>query len=409
MASPDLSALKIQHDDEPRRVNSHRRWIVAGAIVAIITALGWLAWHQAWLPHRASTVRVTRPQLLQPTESRQVLTATGYIVPQLRADVSARTFGRLAWLGVREGSQVHAGDVIARLEQDDRLAQVAEARATLAQTRAALEQARSSEWEARREKERQENLLREGITTQSDFDAARRALEVAIAGTAASEEAINAARARLELSRANLEKTVIRAPFDGTVIAKNAEIGEMVAASAASGQVTGGTIATIADFSTLEIEVDINESNLSRVAPGQPVVISVDALPDRKYRGVLRQIMPTADRQRAVVIAKVKILDLDDRLVPDMSARIVFLDREISREEAMASPRVFVPSAAITVGDGSPFVLTVREDRLARIDVSLGEARGDLREVTSGLSGREMIIVAGAKGLREGDPLRIEP
>ena len=236
-----------------------------------------------------------------------------------------------------EGSRVNRGEIIARLTSDEYKAGVAEARATLAQARAMLAQRRSSEWEARREQDRQRKLLEDGITTQSDYDAAKRGLEVATAGVAAAEEAINAASARLDLTQANLEKTNIRAPFDGIVTNKATEIGEMVAAGAFSGQPTGGAIVTIADFSTLEMEADISESNISRVSEGQPALVTVDAVPDHRYRGILRHIVPTADRQKGVVIAKITILDLDDALVPDMSAQVTFLEEEVTKE-AIAKP-----------------------------------------------------------------------
>ena len=407
MPPTDLSVLQIRRDgeeDSPRRRG--RTWLSLAVLLAIGGA-GWIAWRSEWLPRSAPEVRVARPRLIQPGGAEEVLAATGYIVPQLRSVVSARISGRLEWLGVDEGSRVKAGEVIARLSGDDLAALVAEARASLAQAAASLEQARASAWEAEREQERQRSLLEQGITTTSDNDAAKRAYDVARAGVTAAEESLNAWRARLVLAEANYDKTIIRAPFDGVVIAKSAEIGEMVAAGAFSGQPTGGAIVTVADFATLEMEADVNESNLSRLATGQSALVSVDAVPDRKYRGVLRQIVPAADRQKAIVQAKVKLIDSDDRLMPDMSARVAFLSQEISKEAVASPPRVFVPASAVRLEGGSPFVLVVREERAVRLPVSLGEARGELREVLSGLKGDETLIVAGADGLEEGKRVRI--
>ncbi|HET6371842.1 MAG TPA: efflux RND transporter periplasmic adaptor subunit, partial [Candidatus Polarisedimenticolia bacterium] len=315
--TPDLSALKIHREapepDQPRR---GRRLLVWAIVLLVASALGVVAWNGDWIPRGAPEVRVSRPRLVQAGGVEEVLTATGYIVPQLRSVVSSRISGRLAWLGVDEGSTVKAGQVIARLDDDDLVAQVAEARASLAQARANLTQSQAAEHEAERELRRQHSLSADGITTESDLDAAKRSFDVAAAGVIAAQEGVKAWDARLALSQANLEKTNIRAPFAGIVIAKSAEIGEMVAAGAFSGQPTGGAIVTVADFASLEMEADINETNVSRVKAGQPALVSVDAIPDRKYRGVLRQIVPAADRQKAVLQAKVRLQDPDDQLLP---------------------------------------------------------------------------------------------
>ncbi len=298
MPAHDLSALRIRRDDEAPRPRTLRRVALLAGILAVVAVGTWLAIGRTdWIPRGTAEVRVARPRLIQAGGASEILTATGYIVPQRRAAVSARMFGRLEWLGVREGDRVTAGQVIGKLASDDLAAQVAEARAAFAQTRAQQEQARAAEWEARREEQRQAKLLADGLTTQADHDAARRALDVAAAGIAAAAEAVNVAKARLDLAVVNLEKTNILAPFDGIVTAKNAEVGEMVAATTASGGVTGGTIATIADFSSLEMESDINESNIARVKQGQPALISADAVPGHRYRGTLRLIVPAADRQ----------------------------------------------------------------------------------------------------------------
>ncbi|HET9482187.1 MAG TPA: efflux RND transporter periplasmic adaptor subunit [Candidatus Polarisedimenticolia bacterium] len=408
MTTHDLSALRIQRDtddaDRPRRGRRTLLWL---AVLLAIVAAGWVAWRGDWLPRAAPEVRVARPRLLQAGGVEERLTATGYLVPQLKSVVSSQVSGRLEWLGVDEGSRVKKGDVIARLFNIDLAAMVAEARASVAQARANLEQARASLWEAERELARQQELFGDGITTQSAFDAAKRGRDVAVASVTAAEEAIHAAEARLDLSEANFEKTLIRAPFDGIVIVKSAEIGEMVAAGSFSGQPTGGAVVTLADFSTLEMEADINESNVSKVETGQAALVTVDAVPGGRYRGVLRQIVPAADRQKAVMQAKVRLLDPDDRLVPDMSARVVFLERELAAEEASAPPRMFVPASAIRREGAAAYVLAVRDETAVRLPVVLGETRGDLQEVTSGLRGDESIVADAADGIRAGDKVRI--
>jgi multidrug efflux pump subunit AcrA (membrane-fusion protein) len=188
---------------------------------------------------------------------------------------------------------------------------------------------------------------------------------------------------------------------------KASETGEMVLAGAFSGQPTGGAIVTVADFATLEMEADVNEANLSRVTVGQSALVSVDAVPGHRYRGTVRQLVPAVDRQKAVVQAKIKLLDPDERLLPDMSARVSFLAQEVSAEAAAAPPRLFVPASAIH-GDGpDSFVLTVSDDKVRRVPVRLGESRGELREIVLGLSGQESLIEGSADGLHEGDRVRI--
>jgi len=408
MTTHDLSALKIHREEEdPGRPRPVRRLLIMGAVLAAIGVGGWLAWRADWLPRGAPEVRVARPSIVQAGGVEEVLAATGYIVPQLKATVSAQISGRLAWRGVDLGSKVAKGDVIARLSNEDLTAQVAESKASLARDRATLEQTRATQWQADRELERQRSLMAQGITTQSDNDSARRSFDVAVAGVRAAQEAVKAAEARVALTEAMYQKTIIRAPFDGVVISKSAEVGEMVAAGAFSGQPTGGAIVTVADFGSLEMEADINEGMLSKVATGQPALVTVDAVPERRYRGTLRQLVPTADRQKAIVQAKVHLLDPDERLMPDMSARVSFLTREVSAESASAPPRIFVPSRLVRQEGGESYVLAVRDDRVARLRVTLGESRGDLREVTSGLAGGESLIDEEAGRVRVGDRVRV--
>ncbi len=408
MSTPDLSSLRIQRDTfDPDRPRPGRRLVIWLGVLLILGLAGLALWRAGVIPASAPEVRVARVRIQQAANVEEVLTATGYIVPQRRAVVSARISGRLEWLGVDEGSAVKAGEVIARLTNDDLSALLAEARAGLSQAKATLEQAKASLWEAAREQERQRNLLDQGITTQTTYDAAQRAHDVARAGLDAAQQAIHAAAARVTLNEANYDKTIIRAPFDGMVINKAAEVGEMIAAGAFSGQPTGGAIVTVADFASLEMEADINEGNLSKVRTGQPALVTVDAVPGYKYRGVLRQIVPTADRQKAVVQAKVRLIDLDERLVPDMSARVTFTAQDVSAEAAQAPPRFFVPAAAVRQEGPNAFVLTLREDRAVRVAVTLGESRGDLREVTSGLRGDESVVISGAEQVRPGDRVRV--
>src|SRR5205814_2432666 len=253
--------------------------------------------------------------------------ANGYVVPRTKASVSAKIPGRLEYLGVSEGSRVKAGEVIARIEGGEFAAQLASARANAAETDAQLVQ-------SRRDFERAKKLRAQGLNSDADLENAETRVTVL-------EAQLNAAHAQVELASVNLENTRVRAPFDGTVLRKDAEVGEIVAPSSAGGGLTRTAIVTMADLSTLEVEVDVNEAYIAQVSNGQPARITLDAYPDTSFSGRVRQVVPTADRQKATVLVKVSILDRDPRILPEMGAKVVF---DAHDAQAQAAPRrVFVP------------------------------------------------------------------
>jgi RND family efflux transporter MFP subunit len=209
----------------------------------------------------------------------------------------------------------------------------------------------------------------------------------------------------IRTARAQLEYTIIRAPLAGIVIARNAEVGEMVAPGGFTSQQSSGSIVRIADPASLEVEADINESYIARLNRDQPARIRVDAVPDREYRGRLRQIVPTADRQRAVVEVKVTIDDRDERLVPDMSCTVTFLEVE-SAEILSRDPAVLVPAGAVLRSGSAAFVFLVTDGRLRRTPVVLGEEKGNQIEIESGLRGGETVVQSGVEKLEDGDRVR---
>jgi HlyD family secretion protein len=392
---PDLSVLRMEREgaaNKPVEAGRSRRLLVglvvlAAAAIFAVVAVPRLPWIAPEI--EAATVRV-----LTPGEASQVLTATGYTYARERASVGAKIIGRVERLLVDEGDRVRRGDTIAVLDSDDLVAE-------LQQRRAALLEARANLADAQRQESRFARLLAEKAIAQAEYDAEATRLEVMEAHVAVAE-------ANLANARARLQYAVIRAPIPGVVIERRIEVGEMVAPGGFTTQQATGAIVRIANPESLEVEADINESYISRLSLGQPSVIRVDAVPGREYRGRLRQIVPTADRQRAVVQVKVTIDDRDDRLLPDMSCNVTFLEEESQAEStAVGGPMVVAPQASVLQDADGSHVYVLVDDRVRRIAVELGEEVGDDVEIRSGLSGGERVAVTGFAGLEDGRRVRI--
>jgi len=334
------------------------------------------------------------------------VTANGYVVARTRASVSAKVAGRLAFLGVSEGSRVSKGEVIARLENADYQAQVAQAQAAVASARADSIEAAADRDQMEREAQRLRTIHaqnRELVAQQEVDQAETRAAQSAARAQSAAARLV-AAAAGLRYASAAFDNTVIRAPFSGTVLRKEAEVGEVVAPSVGGG-LTRGAVVTMADLGTLEVEVDVNEAYIARVRNGQAARITLDAYPDTGFRGAVRQVVPTADRQRATVQVKVAITDHDPRILPEMGARVDFLEPDTVRATGAntpAPPVIRVPAAAVREDQGQSIVWLVREGRLERRPVQAGPVSGGFREIRSGLAGGEMLLVSGVETPRPG-------
>jgi len=386
---PDLSALRMDRGEDGYRP-ARWGWYMAGiaALLAVAAVL-----HFAPLPWMTPKVETVTVQRISPAQASTVLTATGYTYARKRAAVGAKIIGRIVSLHVEEGDRVDAGDLIAVLDSDSLRAQVNQARAALAEAQARLK-------DARREKGRQEHLLREGVASQAHYDQAATALEVA-------EAVVRTAEARLKTVEAELAYTRITAPLKGVVVERNAEVGEMVAPGGFTSQQSTGAVVRIADLESLEVEADINESYIARLEIGQPATIQVDAVPGEMYGGHLRQVVPTADRQKAVVEVKVAIDDLDERLVPDMSCTVTFLGERAGTGEVESVPVVMIPAGAVQREEGKAYVFRLAGERLERLAVSLGREEGDSVVVASGLLGGETIVRSGVGELEDG--MRVRP
>lgn len=332
------------------------------------------------------------------------VTANGYVVARTKASVSAKIPGRLAALNVSEGSFVRRGEVIAQLDNADYQAAVAEAQANLASSDASIIEARADDVQLARDAARSRNIRQTDprLMSSQEVELAQSKADQGEARLNAAVARRNAADAAVKMADANYENTFIRAPFTGTVLHKDAELGEVVAPSVGGG-LTRGAVVTMADLSTLEVEVDVNEAYIGRIQTGAPARITLDAYPDTTFRGSVRQIVPTADRERATVQVKVAINDHDSRILPEMGAKVDFLnlptpDSSRATNAVVSSrPVIRIPSSTIKTDGGASVVYIVRDGRLVRRPVTTGPVSGGYVEVRSGLSGGEQLLVSGVE------------
>ena len=374
----DLSALRINRGAEPTAAPAPSRQrgsmaIMAGSAVLLV-ALVLLA---RGMFHSTLEVRMAPATMVSPRRLGATLVASGYVVAQRRAAVASKGTGRLVYLGVVEGDRVRKGQVIARLEDADVRAQLAQARANLQLSQADLHNVEQSLSRAR-------VLKDSGYTTSASVDSAEaRYLQV--------KSGIAVAQAMVEGAEVALENTVIRAPFDGTVLTKDADVGEVVAPLAASA-FSKAAVVSIADLRSLEVEADVSESNLEGVAVGQPSEIVLDAYPDQRYPASVAMIVPTADRAKATVQVKVAFRSYDARVLPEMAAKVHFLPPSVQATEADTQSVLTVPASAVADRGGRTVVYMVNGGRAAEIPVATGKRLGSAVSILQGLAPGALVI-----------------
>lgn len=396
MSGPDLSRLKIERTARARPAGPRRRTASVAAAAAVLAA-GALAYH-VWL-RPAVEVEAAGVVSAYPSRNYTLLNATGYAVAQRKAAVASKATGRLEWLGVAEGSRVKAGEVIARLENADVTAAMDQAAANVQLAMASLTQAQAELADAQRSLGRARELLARKFVSQSAVDEAQARHDKARAAVTGARASIMAAQANHRAARIAVEHTVIRAPFDGVVLGKYANVGDVVSPLNPSPDAKGAVV-SMADMATLEVEADVAESNLSQVHLGQPCEIQLDALPEARFRGRVQRIVPTVDRAKATVLVKVGFVDRDPRVLPEMSARVAFLSQEVPEAERAA--RTAVNPAALATRDGRRVAFVIREGKAVQTPVQTGARLGDLVEVTSGLKPGDSVVLRPAEGLRDG-------
>ena len=398
----DVSALTLPREDPPptRRPRPWLRWLTAGVTAGFfLVALYWYVPFPSSLPE----VDTTPVRLVGGHVPASPLTASGYVVAQRQASVASKGTGRLEYLGVTVGSHVATGDVIARVQQDDVQAVQHQTRARLDVAKAALTNAQAELRDAQLSYARAKALLPKQFISQAEFDTASTRLRRAEATVRSSSAAIAAAEADVQTADVMLENTLIRAPFDGTVLKKFAEIGEVVAPMAGSAG-SRGAVVLIADMTSLAVETEISESSITQIAQGQSADITLDAVQGKHYPATVEQIVPTADRSKGTVLAKVRFVELDDRVLPEMSAKVSFTPAVQPHDSAQ--PRLFVPSSALVQKNGQ-LVLYVLEDETVR-EVSVEEVSKNGRdsEVHGMLAASGQVILAPPSSLKTGMRVR---
>jgi RND family efflux transporter MFP subunit len=394
MSAPDLSQMRIDRGPPgaPRR---RRRPATLIAAAAVLAAGGYGLSRVLSGPVEVEAVTVTTAY---PYQAYTLLNAAGYVVAQRKAAVSSKATGRLEWLGVQEGSKVKEGEVIARLESrdvrasaDQALANVSVARANIGQSEAELRDAEQSLHRSRDLYGKKFIALSALDTTQARYDKARAAL-------ASSKAALQAAQAGARAAEVAVEQTLIRAPFDGVVLTKSANVGDVVTPFS-SALDAKGAVATMADMNSLEVEADVSESNLEKIRVGQPCEIQLDAFPEQRFRCQVSRLVPTVDRAKASVLTKVKLVDRDPRILPEMSAKVSFLSQEVGADQR--KPMTVVNPDAIVARDGRSVVFVIADGRARAAPVTTGAKLGDAVEVSGVKSGDKVVLRPGEK-LRDG-------
>jgi HlyD family secretion protein len=374
-----LRQLRIERDAPalPRHRRRRGLWLLGAAALA---AAAWFA-----LAPRPAEVEVAAVVARTPSQQLAELTASGYVVAQRRAAVASKATGRLVELNVREGSRVKAGEVIARLDAADVQAQIAAARAAVGEAQARIAQAEADARNAEAELRRSRQLVAQQFLSAAALDVSLARAGAARAAVASARAARARAEAELRLQEVNRDYAEIRAPFDGVVLVKNANVGDIITpfSSAAGAQ---GAVVTMADMGTLEVEADVSESNVARVRIGQPVEITLDALPDARFRGEVASIVPTVDRAKATVMTKIRFESLDPRVLPEMSAKVACLSRPAS--DADPRPVLAAPPGVVVTRDGRAQVLRLARGTdaeapavLEAVPVVPGRRLGELQEL----------------------------
>ncbi len=403
--SDTLEALRITAEDKSDRFTGggrprrrRRRWpYVLAALLAAVVA--------AWMfSPRTFTVSAATVGLAYPSRTLTKLTASGYVVAQRKAALATKATAQLVWLGVEEGSRVQKGQVVARLESADVEATRDQARHDMEAAKYQIASAEAELADARIHYGRMKKLVTGDYVARSDYDTAEARLKKAAAALEQAKANLKARAEALNQAEAQLTYTDLEAPFDAVVLTKNADVGDIISPLGAS-STSKAAVVTIADMSSLAVEVDVSESSLRQVVVGEPCEIMLDAIPSERFPGKVHMIVPTADRTKATVLVKVRFDTLDPRVLPEMSAKAAFLSRALTPAET--TPRLAVPAAAVTTRDGRDAVFVIKDGKAVLTPVTLGEALGDMREVTSGLESGLKVVLSPPDKLASGDAVTL--
>jgi RND family efflux transporter MFP subunit len=391
MDAQKISGLKItdsgQFSVTRRRPKTLWLIVIAAAAVVILLYL-----FQAGLLTSAARVRWGAADWVYPSQVITQFNASGYVVAQRKASIASKATGRLISLGYEEGDRVKKGEIIGRIENGD-------VEAALEQAKANLELSIADRNDAKQTLERAKNLFSRQLISQADLDAAQARFDRVTAS-------ISGAQAGVKAAEVQVENTLIRAPFDGTVLTKNADVGEVVTPFAA-GASSRVAVVTIADMTSLEVEADVSESNIERITPQEPCEVVLDAYPDVRYKGYVNKIVPTADRSKATVMTKIRFVERDSRVLPEMSAKVFFLSKEMNNQ-AHSTPKLAVSASAIATRADHKVVFLCKDNAVTETLVELGISLGEFVEIRSGLSAGDRVVLKPSQDLQSGMKVKLK-
>ena len=403
----DLAALRIQQED---RGGGRGRGVVVGLVVLLVlAAVGAGAWYWA-TALQAVSVKVAPVTARSGSASSPgaVLNASGYVVARRRATVSSKVTGKVIDVLLEEGQPVREGQILAHLDDTQARASLGLAEAQLASARKAAAEDQARLQQAELNLQRRQQLLKDGVIGKAELDQSVSDVDSLKARIAYTQQQIGVAEQQVNLQKTMLADMVVRAPFSGVAISKDAQPGEMISPVSAGGGFTRTGIGTIVDMSSLEVEVDVNETYINRVSNGMKVDSVLDAYPDWRIPSHVITTIPSADRQKATVKVRIGFDQLDPRILPDMGVKVSFLRDAPAPGQPAVAPRALVPKTAVRTADGRSVVFVVKDDRVERRAISVGLENGDQVEVISGVSAGERVVIEAPQTLKDGDKVKVQ-
>ncbi|MCP5003897.1 MAG: efflux RND transporter periplasmic adaptor subunit [Planctomycetes bacterium] len=402
MSINNLSKLRIDRTKYQTRRNMRKKYFLFLIVLSVSASLGIL--YVTGILKPDVKVEITKVTTIYPAQTFTLLNASGYVVAQRKSAVSSKITSWLDSLFVEEGSVVKKGDIIAILENQDVKAALERVKANREVARFELEHAEAELTEAALAFNRIKKLLEDEVASPSEYDSSEARHKSALAAVAAKKAALQASKSVLNEAEVNLEYTYLRAPFDAVVLTKNADIGDIVTPVGAATNARASVV-TIADMGSLQVEVDVSESNIEQVKTDQPCDIQLDAFPDKRFRGRVHMIVPTADRSKASVLVKVAFLEKGSSILPEMSAKVAFLKRTVTEKEQI--PIKAVPVSAIVKYKGHDSVYVLVGNRVKEKKIETGRRLDNMVEIISGLETGDIIVISPPDKIKDGKKVKI--
>ena len=403
IGKPNLSDLKIDHQSRSNHGGGRRLLLIAAAVLVAIAVIVILFVGAT----SVTTVEVAIARTAPTGGAATVLNASGYVEPRRKATVSSKITGKVIEVLVDEGMAVEEGQILAQLDDSDARRRFEAIRAERDVVRAAIEELEVNLADAERTLRRTNELRAQGVASVQDLDSANATVDAFRAKLRVARSSLAAAEAQLAVSAQDLENYTVRAPFAGIAVSKDAQPGEMVSPVSAGGGFTRTGISTIVDMESLEIEVDVNESHIAKVTPGQPADAVLDAYPEWHIPATVRTVIPTADRQKATVKVRLTFDELDPRILPDMGVKVAF--RETVEEEPTANPaQSLVPQSSVRTENGQTVVFVVEDETVDRRAVSVGRSIGNDIEIIAGVTPGDRVVVSESNGLTDGQKVKVK-